>query len=168
MESTTETTPEAAQVNYAGFGKRMAAHLIDQVMITFFCQPFYWEIHRQVSRYLKRMPKFKSDYGFDSSMYNKADNISNMLFAFMLVFIIWCYYAGMESSPWKGTIGKKLLGLEVTRLDGERAGFLQTTGRHFGKILSGIVLGIGYLVMLGNDRKQTWHDSMSDCVVREK
>ncbi|HSP63622.1 MAG TPA: RDD family protein, partial [Pyrinomonadaceae bacterium] len=53
----------------------------------------------------------------------------------------WLYYSLCESSSWQGTVGKKLLGLRVTDLDGQRITFGNATGRHFSKILSGLILG---------------------------
>jgi len=179
METTQNfTTP--VEPNYAGFGKRYAAHMIDRVLITFFCSPMYYEISREVSRMKKYLPKFRrrsmdslfgngGDYSDYLSPYDIMTTMyTNMIFGVTVLLITWCYCAGMESSPLKATLGKKLLGLEVTEEGGDRISFIKATGRHFGKILSGLVLYIGYLSMLGHPKKQTWHDSMSGCIVKEK
>ena len=168
METTTPIAQEE-HVQYAGFGKRFAAMLIDRVLIIFFCSATYDELHRGIRMNLKRVLKLKMDQGFDMSSYSRADHLGSIYFAIFLVFFVWAYYAGMESSPWKGTIGKKLLGLEVVRDDDrQRVSFLKATGRHFGKILSGAVFCLGFLSMLFSTKKQTWHDSMSGCVIIEK
>jgi uncharacterized RDD family membrane protein YckC len=173
-------TTENPVTTYASFGKRYAAHMIDYVLLTFFCSPLYYQLQRDVGRMRGYLPRIKKrhyrslfgeagDYdgmlgGFDST----TMFFTNFFFVVTVAIVTWCYFAGMESSPLKATLGKKLLGLEVTDEEGNRVSFLKATGRHFGKILSGVVLYIGYLVMLGNDKKQTWHDSMSACVVKEK
>jgi uncharacterized RDD family membrane protein YckC len=77
----------------------------------------------------------------------------------------WIYSAGMESSASQATLGKKALGIKVTSMEGHRISFGQATGRHFGKILSGIILLIGYLMMLWDDKKQTLHDKMAGTLV---
>ena len=59
----------------------------------------------------------------------------------------WLYYAGMESSARQATLGKGLLGLRVTDLDGDRISFLRATGRHFAKILSALILFIGFIMV---------------------
>lgn len=168
---------------YAGFGKRYAAHMIDYVILTFFCYPLYSQIMRDVGRMRKFLPRIKGRHyrtlfgeeeggGDFQSLWGGGDTttmfFTNFFFMVTLALVAWCYCAGMESSPLKATLGKKLLGLEVTDEEGNRVSFLKATGRHFGKILSGMILYIGYLAMLGNDKKQTWHDSMSGCVVKEK
>jgi len=81
------------------------------------------------------------------------------------ILIGWLYYAGLESSSQMGTLGKKILGLKVTDLEGQRIDFGRATGRHFGKILSAIPLGLGFFMMLADEKKQTWHDKMAGCLV---
>jgi uncharacterized RDD family membrane protein YckC len=77
----------------------------------------------------------------------------------------WIYYALLESSVWQATIGKKLLGLKVTDLAGNRISFARASGRFFGKILSGMILGIGFLMAGFTQRKQALHDILAGCLV---
>jgi uncharacterized RDD family membrane protein YckC len=171
MENIQQPPPIDEPVKYAGFGKRFAAMMIDRVIIAFFCSSVYWELQKVLTWYIKRLSRKKDlqdlDLGFSGS-YEKIEAMTMNYYIIFMIIAVWCYYAGMESSPWKGTVGKKLLGLEVSDEDGNRVSFTKATGRYFGKILSGVVFYIGYLVMLGNPKKQTWHDSMSGCVVKEK
>ena len=59
----------------------------------------------------------------------------------------------------------KALGLKVTSTAGERISFGQATGRHFGQILSALLLFVGYFMMLWNNERQTLHDKMADTLV---
>ena len=77
----------------------------------------------------------------------------------------WLYFSLCESSSWQGTVGKKVLGLRVTDLDGRRISFVNATGRHFGKILSGLILGIGFIMVAFTERKQGLHDIMASTLV---
>jgi uncharacterized RDD family membrane protein YckC len=77
----------------------------------------------------------------------------------------WLYYAFSESSTMMATPGKKVLGMVVTDLQGQRIGFGQATGRYFGRILSGLVIAIGYFAMLWSPMNQTWHDQMAGTLV---
>ncbi|MDX5419391.1 MAG: RDD family protein [Hymenobacteraceae bacterium] len=43
----------------------------------------------------------------------------------------WLYFAGTESSAWQASIGKYVLGLRVTSLDGRRISFSSATLRYF-------------------------------------
>jgi len=171
METTIETEK---QFKYAGFGKRMAALLIDRVIISVAITFVYWEVNREILRMIKQKGSFLnrfykiSEDSLDMSKYDVADNITYYAMSLIFTLILWCYYAGTESSPMKGTLGKRLMGLEVSDENGDRISFTKATGRYFGKILSIVVLCIGYIAMLFNDKKQTWHDSMSGCIVNEK
>ena len=63
-----------------------------------------------------------------------------------IVVVAWIYGATLESGPSQSTLGKRLLGLKVTDLSGNRISFLRASVRHFGKILSHFFM-IGYLIM---------------------
>ena len=77
----------------------------------------------------------------------------------------WLYFSLCESSSWQGTIGKKVLGLRVTDLDGNRISFSKATGRYFGKILSALILCIGFVMIAFTDRKQGLHDMLAGTLV---
>jgi uncharacterized RDD family membrane protein YckC len=57
------------------------------------------------------------------------------------------------------------LGIRVTDLDGGRISFGRATGRYFGKILSGLILGIGFLMAAFTERKQALHDLLAGTLV---
>ncbi len=82
--------------------------------------------------------------------------------------IRWLYYALLESSAWQATIGKLTLGLKVTDMAGQRVSFARATGRFFGKIISGIILWIGYIMAGFTAQKQALHDMMAGCLVMRK
>jgi uncharacterized RDD family membrane protein YckC len=80
----------------------------------------------------------------------------------------WLYYSIMESSAWQATIGKKALGLYVTDMTGHRISFGRATGRFFGKIVSAIILLIGFIMAGFTEKKQALHDMMAGCLVLRK
>lgn len=80
----------------------------------------------------------------------------------------WLYYALFESSVWQATLGKKALGLEVTDMQGRRIGFGRASGRFFGKILSTIILFIGFFMIGFTERKQGLHDILAGTLVIRK
>jgi uncharacterized RDD family membrane protein YckC len=84
------------------------------------------------------------------------------------VLVQWLYFAMMESSSWQATVGKKALGLMVTDMDGRRISFGRATGRYFAKIISGMILMIGYLMAGFTEKKQALHDMMAGCLVVRK
>ncbi len=92
--------------------------------------------------------------------------IAAYLVAIVLIVVgQWLYFALMESSSKQATVGKMALGIVVTDLSGNRISFGRATGRYFGKIVSGMILCIGYFMAGFTERKQALHDIMSSCLV---
>lgn len=58
----------------------------------------------------------------------------------------WLYWTLSESGPHQATLGKRAVGIRVASPDGARISFARATGRYFAKFVSGIILGIGYLM----------------------
>ena len=78
----------------------------------------------------------------------------------------WLYHAKMESSPWEATLGKKALNLRVTDLNGARVSFKRATGRHFAKLITGLIpLGVGFALAGLTERRQALHDMLANCLV---
>jgi uncharacterized RDD family membrane protein YckC len=84
----------------------------------------------------------------------------------LLLFGSWLYEALMESSSYQATLGKMIFGMKVTDLNGNRISFERATGRHFAKWLSGMILGIGYIMVAFTERKQGLHDLLAGTLVR--
>jgi uncharacterized RDD family membrane protein YckC len=71
----------------------------------------------------------------------------------------------MESSVKQATLGKLAIGIIVTDLQGSRITFGRATGRYFGKILSSLILSIGYIMAGFTEKKQALHDMIAGCLV---
>jgi uncharacterized RDD family membrane protein YckC len=76
----------------------------------------------------------------------------------LVTLVPFLYWPVLESSPWQATIGKRVMGLQVTDADGKRLGFLRALLRALAKIISSIPLGIGFLIAAFTARKQALHD----------
>jgi uncharacterized RDD family membrane protein YckC len=87
------------------------------------------------------------------------------LFQLSGILLPWLYYAGMESSEHQATLGKLALNIRVTDIEGHRIGFLRATVRHIAKILSGMLLMIGYIMIAFTAKKQGLHDLIAGCLV---
>ena len=74
----------------------------------------------------------------------------------------------MESSVKRATLGKMALGIAVTDVDGRRITFMRATGRHFAKMISGLILLIGYLMAAWTKKKQGLHDILAGTLVVNK
>ncbi len=86
---------------------------------------------------------------------------------FVLLVLIgpYIWFAAFESSSWQATPGKRALSLKVTSEEGSRISFLNAFGRNIGKIVSGMIFMIGYMMAGWTRRKQALHDLMAGCLV---
>ena len=77
----------------------------------------------------------------------------------------WLYFALQESSAQQATLGKRALGIKVTDGNGMRIGFGRATGRFFGKLLSGLIFAIGFMLAGWTEKKQALHDMLANTLV---
>lgn len=76
------------------------------------------------------------------------------------------YFTYFEGSNSGQTIGKRVLNVRVIDFSsGGPIGHGRAAVRWLGRILSGIVCLLGYLWMLWDKEKQTWHDKIANTVV---
>lgn len=77
----------------------------------------------------------------------------------------WVYFAVLESSTWQATLGKMVCGLIVVDEYDNRISLARATGRYFAQILSGLILGIGFIMVGFTRRKQGLHDFLAGTLV---
>ena len=128
------------ELEYAGFWSRFAALIVDNAIVTIFGLALLIAA------------------GFVGA---GAVVIAN--FAFMLVAFL--YWPLMESSERQATIGKQLLGIQVTDANGARLTFVRSLLRNIAKILSSLPFGLGFLLAAFTARKQALHDLITKCLV---
>jgi len=145
-------------VVYAGFWLRFVAFIIDAIILG-------------IVGFIITMPFV--GMGMGALMRGRPmspEDLAPLFAAFGRVFLIrfvmhWLYFALLESSAWQATLGKKALGLEVTDLEGRRIGFGRASGRFFGKIISVMILLVGFIMAGFTARKQALHDMLAGCLV---
>ena len=109
-----------------------------------------------------------ADGGGSQSVAQAIAGSGIIIYGLLVIVGVWLYYALMESSANAATLGKMAFGLRVTDIEGHRITFKRATGRYFGKIVSGIILGVGYLMAGWTTRKQALHDIMAETLVLRK
>lgn len=151
--------PTQARVAYAGFWLRLAAYLIDNILLG------------AVLGNLLLRPLMGKPGGIPTNdPWFMFTNTSPQVTALMLLFLMgnWVYFAVLESSPWRATLGKKALGLSVVDLSGNRISFARASGRFFAKILSSMTFLIGFVMAGFTAKKQALHDILAGCLVTRK
>lgn len=82
--------------------------------------------------------------------------------------LILVYFTYMESSPKQATLGKQIMGIKVVSKEGGRITVGQSIIRSLSKIISAIILLIGFIIAAFSDKKQALHDIIaSTYVVKE-
>ncbi len=152
----TQSVPFASdKVEYAGFWLRVWAGGIDVCLEALGALV----LTKGLDLMLKRFGHLLGFSRFDSKYAAGA--------AFILILAVgsWLYCAFAESSSWRATVGKRLLGLQVITADGERTSFGTATIRHLMKFLSLFGLTIGFMMSGWTKRRQALHDMPCDCLV---
>ena len=76
------------------------------------------------------------------------------------------YYTLLEGGPKGQTVGKMALGIRIVDIArGGSIGHGRAFVRYLGRIVSGLPLLLGYVWMLWDAEKQTWHDKFASSVV---
>jgi uncharacterized RDD family membrane protein YckC len=88
--------------------------------------------------------------------------------ALLTTIIAILYWSIMESSKYQATVGKMALGLKVSDVDGQNLDFVKSLIRNVCKIISGMILGIGYIMAGFTERKQGLHDIIAGTLVVKK
>ena len=145
------------RVVYSGFWRRFGAMLIDIIILSI---PLSI-IQRMIGAYTF------VDFWI---RHRSFEAITGAIVAYSIFATIvrWLYFALLESGRMQATVGKLAVGIIVTDESGQRISFGRATGRHFGKIISTIILLFGYFMMLWDDRNQTLHDKMAGTLVVKK
>jgi uncharacterized RDD family membrane protein YckC len=146
-----------AILKYAGFWLRFVAFVIDAIFISI------------VVLGAKAVVQFIGgvDLGLGAGRW-KASGGAHGIILFIIILTHWLYWALMESSPKQATLGKMALGLKVTDFQGERISFARATGRYFGKIVSSLILYVGFMMAGWTEEKQALHDIMAGTLVVKK
>ena len=129
----------------AGFSLRFAAYLIDKILLWL---PFLI---------------IGSVVTFQSSSIEELSVKWGGLFIFSLLLnsILWWVYQSLTTAYWGGSFGKKAVGLEVVDEEDRKLLLNKSVFRFIvGYTVSGLVLGLGFLWIVKDDKNRAWHDML--------
>ncbi len=125
---------------YAGFWRRFAAFLIDALIVG-------------------------AGVSVVSSILGHPPDTQDQVYNGISILAQWLYFTLLESSDYQATIGKMSLNLQVVDLEGNKISFAKANMRYWSKILSAIVLGIGFLMIAFTEKKQGLHDKIAGTLI---
>jgi len=162
------TTPTSTATQYAGFWLRLGALIIDGIIIGIvqFIIIFPMLTLMGVASFSALQNIDGDNMSNEEAMAILPALIGSVAVIWMASLVVqWLYYALMESSAKQATLGKMAVGIRVTDMNGNRISFMRASGRYFGKILSALIMCVGYLMAAFTEKKQALHDLMSGCLV---
>ena len=80
-------------------------------------------------------------------------------------YVIFLYWILMEASIWQASVGKRMMGLKVVNSEGDKPSWPEAAARNVLKVLSGVILFIGFFMAGWTDKKQALHDKISGMLV---
>jgi len=156
----------AALEDHAGFWKRVLAYIIDAIIL--YIPQKIIEKAFGMDAAKEALQQAVTNAGADVNMMMAAQSqfYGAMWPAMLLSMVVAVlYFAICESSTWQASVGKLALGIRVTDMEGRRIGFGRALGRYFAKIVSALILGIGFIMVAFTQRKQGLHDMMCSTLV---
>lgn len=158
------------QVVYAGFLLRFVAAIIDAILFVSLSTILVLFINInffQDFRYGLNIEKIMQ-YAF-----------SLWIISIFLLIVHWLYYALMESSSKQGTLGKIIVGIKVTDLNGQRINFMKASIRYFPvrfiiplvfsliglQFFGFLFILIANLMIIFTEKKQALQDIIAGCLV---
>ncbi|QQR68457.1 MAG: RDD family protein [Alphaproteobacteria bacterium] len=162
----TVITPQPAAspipTSYAGFWWRALAIFLDAFLLNIAFGVLKWPLGAVIA--LGPIPLAHGDV-VTALPAMAGMSVGLMALSVLGTVVYWLYFAWFESSHFQATPGKMICRLIVTDENGHRISFGRATGRHFAKILSGIILCIGYLMVFWTQRRQGLHDMLASTLV---
>jgi uncharacterized RDD family membrane protein YckC len=131
------------EIVFAGFWRRVLAYLIDATVL--------FGIYATINISVRVIAP------------DNVDALTNI--GAVCIGVGWAYYALMESSPARGTLGKLALNLYVGDLHGDPITYRRAIWRNLLKTLSTLLLGGGWIMAAFTPRKQALHDLLAGTLV---
>lgn len=155
--------------NYAGFGQRLVAFIIDVIIIgvaqSFIIVPLLAAVGLGFASNAENMD-FTNPEETAGMIAGIMALIGGYWILAMCIQIL--YFTFMESSKNQATVGKMAMGIIVTDLNGGKLDFSKALVRNLCKIISNFTMLIGYIMAAFTEKKQALHDMIAITLVVKK
>ncbi len=143
--------PSAHPILYGGFWIRVVASILDTLLLFAAVFPLRMLLGSVVTA-----------IGFNAEIPTREVLVLRRVVRIAIgILLALAYRAGMESSVFQATLGKMVVGLKVTDLEGRRLSFARAAARYFSKYLSTLCLGLGYVMVAFDEQKRALHDRIA-------
>jgi uncharacterized RDD family membrane protein YckC len=161
--SGSDLTPQMARVQEAGFVSRLAAFVLDVVIVSMSSIVF--------AALISLILNF---FGFSARDLSPEAPTRNTLVVLQLIIVVLAALAVLLFIPayfvlfWVlvgATPGKRILGLKVIRTGSQHISWGRAIVRYVGYWISALPLFLGFLWVFVDARRQGWHDKLADTIV---
>jgi uncharacterized RDD family membrane protein YckC len=156
-----EGAAPAGTVQYGGFWRRFAAVLIDAVILAIPMLVVEGLLFAVLGVSMAGMAP-NPNATPAQALGTLAPMFGAIGLAWLVNLAIGCTYETFFLVKYAATPGKMALGVQVLRPDGSKLSVGRAIGRHFAKMVSGMILGIGYIMAGFDSQKRALHDLMCD------
>lgn len=161
--SGSDSTPQMARVQEAGFVSRLAAFVLDVVIVSMSSIV----LAALVSLILNFFGFSAQDLSLEAPTRNSLVVLQIIIIAlaglvvvlFIPAYFVVCWVL-VGATP-----GKHILGLKVMRTGTQRISWGRAIVRYVGYWISALPLFLGFLWILLDTRRQGWHDKLADTIV---
>jgi uncharacterized RDD family membrane protein YckC len=145
----------------AGFWRRFAALLVDGLIVLLFMIPAI-VVAATGETEIETCPNDSTSL---CEVPTDETSTRTLLFIILGSVVGLAYFAILEGNRGQ-TVGKKAMGIAVVdSATGQPIGLGRGIGRQFARWLSQLIFYLGYLWMLWDPKKQTWHDKLARSIV---
>jgi uncharacterized RDD family membrane protein YckC len=132
----------AVQTEYVGFWVRFVAFIIDSIIVGGIYSLFYFLLYAVVF----------------ADLYTPLLSVFWFPIPWLLPYLYYWLFIGLRGQ----TLGKMAVGIKVVNAKGEKPGLgLAALREILGKLISSIVIYLGYLWIAFDNEKQGWHDKIA-------
>jgi uncharacterized RDD family membrane protein YckC/type II secretory pathway pseudopilin PulG len=144
------TSTQVMEVKYAGFWIRYVAITLDGILLA----SFY-----AISGGIFAFTGIITQDITEKSLVPETISLVSQVLITCIYFLLLTYYKG-------ATLGKMMVGIRVQSEDSQKLSFGKVVVREiFGKFISYLILGIGYIMSAFTKKKQAFHDKIAHTVV---
>jgi uncharacterized RDD family membrane protein YckC len=155
----------------AGFWKRYVAYFIDIVILYIAVEIlsilfFSFQAQSEISMLMEMLASLKAGdtngeapdpYALMQQM--EAAILPSLIFSTTAYFVLaGIYFSVMESSRHQATVGKRMLGIKVTKTNGDPIALPQAVARYLAASLSWITLNLGHALVAWTPERRALHD----------
>ncbi len=137
-------TLKTGELNYARFGTRFAAYLLDVIILFAFNMSMDLIMGLGVGQAIGTAPK---------------GTLALQLFLMAFQLVVGICYEALMVGKYGATLGKMALKIKIVTADGGRVSYARAFGRYFAKMLSSFTCMIGFIIAaFDNPQKRALHD----------